>query len=331
MVGRIRGCAIILLALVLVALRSQLCAAATDVEMAQSYLRAAEQNDVKSQIYVAALYSAGVGLKQSDQKAFRWFLRAAEQGEPQAQVIVAALYAIGRGVPKNNTDAYRWASLAADSRVTTVRDGAKQLKDLLSKRISAAERAEAMKQTGSGAAPELGRSARLGPGTEDRQGQGIRDATIRPSPKDAAEYYRRGQVRAQRGEYALAIEDFGKVIQLAPNDAEALNNRCWSRAVVGTHLRSALTDCNRALQLRPNFVDALDSRGLAYLKLGELDRAIADYNAVLKLNPRSASSLYGRGIAKLRKGLTESASADLRAARGIHPSIAAEFARYGVK
>src|SRR5262245_21320141 len=52
---------------------------------------------------------------------------------------------------------------------------------------------------------------------------------------------RRGNARIQSGEYALAIEDF-----------------------------------NKALELDPNSADAYHGRGLAHLHLGEQDRAIAD-------------------------------------------------------
>ncbi len=135
--------------------------------------------------------------------------------------------------------------------------------------------------------------------------------TIRPSrasptrstkiPTTWARYYRRGQVYASKGAYSLAIKDFDDAIRLNPKDVEALNNRCWTRTVIGD-LQSALKDCNEALRLRPNFVDALDSRGLVNLKSGMTKNAIADFDAALKINPRLTSSLYGRGLAKQRNG-----------------------------
>jgi tetratricopeptide (TPR) repeat protein len=329
----------VLLILAAVTLRSNLCAAASDLDMAQRYMRAAEKNDVKSQIYVAAFYYAGVGFKQSDREAFNWFMRAAEQGDSRAQVIVAALYAIGKGVAKSNTSAYRWASRAAKAKDPIISGGAKQLADLLSERMSSAEHAVASKSTepakpaesapARSQVPELSANAVID--SHHKQSPAIQDSTTQSRSGDADKYFRHGQLAAQSGEYELAIADFNKVIQLAPNRAEAFNNRCWSHAVFGDNLRQALADCNRALQLRPNFVDALDSRGLVFLKLKEPDRAIADYDSVLKLNPQTVSSLYGRGIAKLQKGLVKAGNVDIEAAKMIDPEIAAKFKDYGVK
>lgn len=307
-VGQQGRCAVAL-ALALVVFHSVPCSADSDSEMAQRYLRAAQRNDVTSQAYVGALYSAGVGLKQSDSDAFHWLLRAAEQGHSQAQVIVAELYAIGRGVSKSDTNAYRWASQAAKTGDSSTRSSAKQLMDMLASRMSAAERFEAAKPIETGPKPVVTPPVKVG---------------------DARSYYQRGRVRAQRGEYALAIEDFTKVTELLPNSADALNDLCWTRAVSG-QLQAAITACNRSLQIRPNFADALDSRGLAYLKLGDFDRAISDFNEALKLKPAQASSLYGRGVAKLKNGMTTSGTRDLQAARGLNPDIAAEFKRYGVE
>ena len=113
-------------------------------------------------------------------------------------------------------------------------------------------------------------------------------------------------------------------------DAEALNNRCWVRAMIGD-LNAALQDCDAALRIRPNFVDSLDSRGFVKLKIGQPQNAIADYDAALQLSASKASSLYGRGIAKLRTGNVSGGNSDIAAAKAIDPQIDDEFARYGVR
>ena len=81
----------------------------------------------------------------------------------------------------------------------------------------------------------------------------------------------------------------------------------------------------------PNEIHTLDSRGFAYLRLGEWDRAITDYNAVLTVNARQAGSLYGRGVIKQKKGDATGAAADMAAAKENSPGIADEWAKYGVK
>src|SRR5262249_1823477 len=56
---------------------------------------------------------------------------------------------------------------------------------------------------------------------------------ISANPDDANALYRRGQVYASKGAYSLAIKDFDDTVRLNPKDVEALNNRCWARAVIG--------------------------------------------------------------------------------------------------
>jgi hypothetical protein len=155
-------------------------------------------------------------------------------------------------------------------------------------------------------------------------------ARINDNPSDANALYRRGQVYASKGAYALAVKDFNETLRLNPKDVEAYNNRCWVRTVVGD-LDAALKDCNEALRLRPNFVDALDSRGLLNLKSGQVRNAIADFDAALTINPRLTSSLYGRGLAKKRNGAMAEGDIDLANAKAMDPNIVSEFEGYGVR
>ena len=150
---------------------------------------------------------------------------------------------------------------------------------------------------------------------------------IAANANDVASRYKRGQVYAIKRAYALAMQDFDAVIRRAPRDAEALNNRCWTRAATGD-LQGALADCSLALQIDPGLSDALDSRGLVNLKLGRTAEAIKDYIDAIQRNPRSSSSLFGRGIATRKSG--GDGAADISQAKSMNPNIAKEFAGYGV-
>jgi len=74
----------------------------------------------------------------------------------------------------------------------------------------------------------------------------------------------------------------------------------------------------------------LDSRGLAYLRQSNYDKAIADYDAALRLRPKIAWSLYGRGLARQHKGMTAEARADIDAATALQPQIADMARKYGI-
>jgi TPR repeat protein len=109
---------------------------AADHEMANRYLQAAQAGNDDAQFYLAALYSAGVGVPRSDEEAVRWFARAAEQGHSHAMLILGGLYAVGRGVQKDNIRAYKWAYIVGTaSRVEEFRNGARQLMGLLETRM----------------------------------------------------------------------------------------------------------------------------------------------------------------------------------------------------
>lgn len=111
---------------------------------------------------------------------------------------------------------------------------------------------------------------------------------------------------------------------------QALNERCWARALLGQELDRALRDCNAGLRLDAHSRTLLDSRGLVHLRRGDLDKSIADYDAALKINPRVAWSLYCRGVAKLRAGKIEEGEADMAAAAAIDPHLAKRAKQYGI-
>jgi tetratricopeptide (TPR) repeat protein len=301
-----------------------------DVQLADRYQQAAEKGDATAQMYMGAIHSAGVGRPQSDRDAFVWFSRAAEGGNPQAQLILSGVYAIGRGVPKSNAEAYKWALIAAAGNNTAEdKSGAQQLLTQLAKQMSDEEISSARKQAD--AWKPNSRPARVVP-ARDNTPPPPPNRTPEPAktaPDRAGSLYGLAQQFAKSGNYSEAIKNFDEVIRLSPGDPEALNNRCWARAIVGD-LDNALKDCNQALQLRPRYGDAFDSRGFVNLKIGRTTNAIDDYNAALSIDPRRASSLYGRGIAKTRRGDAEGKN-DIAAAKAIQASIADEFAGYGIR
>ena len=150
---------------------------------------------------------------------------------------------------------------------------------------------------------------------------------IQQNPNDRIAHYKRGQLYAIKRAYALAVTDFDDAIRLNVRDAEAYNNRCWTRAATND-LLNALHDCDQALRLKPELYDALDSRGLVNLKLGRYREAVGDYSASLQQNPHSSSSMFGRGLALKFSG--SDGKADIDQAKSMDHSIAAEFAGYGV-
>jgi tetratricopeptide (TPR) repeat protein len=115
---------------------------------------------------------------------------------------------------------------------------------------------------------------------------------------------------------------------------EALNSRCWVRALAGVDLALALRDCNAALKRAdkssPLYARVANSRGLVLLRMGDYDKSTSDYDASLKINPKDAWSWYGRGIDRLREQKTSEGEADIAQAAAIWPKVADEFNRHGI-
>ncbi|MBW8880041.1 MAG: tetratricopeptide repeat protein [Asticcacaulis sp.] len=133
-----------------------------------------------------------------------------------------------------------------------------------------------------------------------------------------------------RGDFAAAIRDDDAIVAKVPDDAQYLNNACWTRAIHRLELDKALATCDASLKIRPNSGATLDSRGMVHLQLGQWETALADYDAALKAEGDFASALYGRGIAELRLGRKKEGRADLEAARKQYPDIGKTYAGYGI-
>jgi tetratricopeptide (TPR) repeat protein/predicted aspartyl protease len=160
------------------------------------------------------------------------------------------------------------------------------------------------------------------------------DAASRSAANETDARLRIGSLYVSLGQFAPAIVQFTDWIDAHPRDdvhtPDALNLRCWARALSGQELEQALHDCDAALKLRPATAAYLDSRGLVLLRRGDYDKAIADYDRALSLRPKDAWSYYGRGIARLRKGMTTEGHDDIAAATALSSTIAEQAAKRGI-
>jgi tetratricopeptide (TPR) repeat protein len=163
------------------------------------------------------------------------------------------------------------------------------------------------------------------------------DAADRIAPKEADVRFSLARAYSSLDLLAPSIAQYGLWILSHRDDAragQALNNRCWLRALQGEDLSGALTDCNDALRLSDKgsslYARTLDSRGLVQLRLGDYDKSIIDYDESLKLLPKDPWSLYGRGTAKIRKKKNAEGEADIAAATAISASIGEAFKRYKI-
>lgn len=156
------------------------------------------------------------------------------------------------------------------------------------------------------------------------------DAALAIDPRHPLAAYRRDQaLQGRLDQVQQQIAQLTELLTREPQNVEALNNRCWLRAVNDEDINAALADCNAALRAAPQSAEALDSRGLVHLKRGEFQAALADYEAAVALEPGRGHFLYGRGLARERLGQRELGQADLAAAETAEPGVAQAYAGYG--
>ena len=131
------------------------------------------------------------------------------------------------------------------------------------------------------------------------------------------------------GQYAQAIEDFGRALELKPGFAMAMSNRCFAKANLG-QFEDAIVDCSEALRLRPESTGGLASRAFLYLKMRQPDEALRDYDAALAQR-EDADCLYGRAVARRMKGDLRGSDDDAVRALALKPDIADHMALLGIE
>jgi tetratricopeptide (TPR) repeat protein len=117
--------------------------------------------------------------------------------------------------------------------------------------------------------------------------------------KHADQYYEEGILFYERMEYERSIENFDKVLELAPYGKD--NNLVYFNRGMA-HLKNrqydkSIYDLTKALELTSNSdnelkFDIFAFRGEAYQKNNELDNAIKDYSEAVRLKPKHKNIKY---------------------------------------
>jgi tetratricopeptide (TPR) repeat protein len=158
---------------------------------------------------------------------------------------------------------------------------------------------------------------------------------MRPERPENVTYYRvRGNVYAFKREYARAIADLEKALQLEPNDAgtqRGLAAVYFMRGNAYSHdpkdYDRAIADFNEGFRLDPNDKVWKESVaaiyyfwGETYRAKGNYDAAIANYNRSIQLISTSASAYLDRGVAYYHKKDYDRAIADYTQALRLDPN-----------
>jgi Flp pilus assembly protein TadD len=125
-----------------------------------------------------------------------------------------------------------------------------------------------------------------------------------------------------------SIKDYDEAIRLKPNDADAYSSRGAAYYKLGQYQR-AIGDYNEALRLKPDDVFAYMLRGIVYSELGQDQRAIGNYNEAIRLKPNDdlVYATRGHGYAKL--GQYQRAIEDYNEAIRLKPDSAVAYSERG--
>jgi tetratricopeptide (TPR) repeat protein len=147
---------------------------------------------------------------------------------------------------------------------------------------------------------------------------------ISADPRDTFARIMRANLRRDRRQFDLALQDCDEAVRISPNQAWVLTNRGLARFETRA-FDEAIADFTEAIRLEPRDAKLYFDRGLAWGHKGDHDRAIADFNQVLRLDPGKATAYYSRAIAWKSKAEYGKALADYEGAIRLDPGYTAAY------
>jgi tetratricopeptide (TPR) repeat protein len=108
--------------------------------------------------------------------------------------------------------------------------------------------------------------------------------------RDSHGYRMRAEVRSDRKELDLALQDFNEAIALDPTNAALYNLRgcIWDDK---KSYDKAIADFDEAIRLDPRWASAYDNRGNTWSRMKKYDKAITDHNEAIRLDPEIPRAL----------------------------------------
>ena len=147
-----------------------------------------------------------------------------------------------------------------------------------------------------------------------------RQLTLR-YPQEAFGWKATGTLLFKRGLFEDSLTFLLKAVQLAPQDAECLNN--LGNTLHNLNRPNEALDCyKRALEINPDYAAAHNSIGVTLESLNRIDEAIASYRRALALDPSLADAFSNLGVALRKIQRIPEALACLKTALEVDPNNA---------
>ncbi len=150
---------------------------------------------------------------------------------------------------------------------------------------------------------------------------------VQPNNADALQLL--GLMAHQVGRHETAIRLIGKAIQVNPSHAALHNNLGEAQRALG-RFSDAIASYRRALAIKPDYAEAHNNLGIVLAEQGDLDDAVASYRRAQALKPDYAEAHNNLGTALRRQGNSEDAIASYHRALAIKPDYAEAHSNLGV-
>jgi tetratricopeptide (TPR) repeat protein len=114
-----------------------------------------------------------------------------------------------------------------------------------------------------------------------------------------------GTLLQATGRSADAETFYQRILKVQPQNLIVINNLAWILCEERNKCQEALELSQEGLKLAPDYVDLIDTRGVAYYRLGQIDKAVQDFRKCIELylpkTPSATASYFhlGRALAKL--------------------------------
>ncbi|MBN1975105.1 MAG: tetratricopeptide repeat protein [Sedimentisphaerales bacterium] len=108
-----------------------------------------------------------------------------------------------------------------------------------------------------------------------------------------------------------AADVYKKLLEYQPENIIAMNNLAWIVCENQGQPQQALELAQKGLKIAPDYIDLIDTRGMAYFRLGQFQKAIQDFSRCVEMYPESTpqSDASRFHLARAYAGLKQNAKA----------------------